>query len=169
MKVLQQISPVTQISPDFPIPGLTADERTIVSQALAILERHLRQPGDAFLSMAEAGQWLRLRMASLERETLVVLLLDNQNRLLEWETLFTGTLNHTAVYPREIVKLALAQNAAAVIIAHNHPSGAPEPGKADRMITKRVADALDLVEIRLLDHFVVGHKDVVSFAERGWL
>ncbi|MNZ64575.1 hypothetical protein D3C78_827480 [compost metagenome] len=98
----------------------------------------------------------------------LVLYLDNQNRLLECETLFTGTINHTEVHSREVVKLALRHNAAAVILAHNHPSGETEPSKQDRNITQHLVKALAMVEVRVLDHLIVG-IDVLSFAERGWL
>ncbi|EBY2224711.1 DNA repair protein RadC [Salmonella enterica subsp. enterica serovar Arechavaleta] len=113
--------------------------------------------------------WLRLQLASLEREEFTVLFLDNQHRLIAHETLFTGTINHTQVHPREVVKSGLKHNAAAIIVAHCHPSGLAEPGQADRQITERLRQALNLVDIRLLDHLVVGGMDIVSFAERGWL
>jgi DNA repair protein RadC len=97
------------------------------------------------------------------------LFLDNQHRLIACETVSIGTINQTSVYPREIVKTALGHNAAAVVVAHNHPSGVAEPSMADRAITKRLQDALSLVEVRTLDHIVLGHGESVSFAERGWL
>ena len=106
-------------------------------------------------------------MAGLEREVFMVLFLDNQHRLLGHETLFTGTISHTEVHPREIIKATLHHNAAAVIFAHNHPSGEAEPSKADRLITSSLASALLLVEVRTIDHFVVGQREVVSFADRG--
>lgn len=99
----------------------------------------------------------------------MLLWLDNQNRLIAHETLFKGTINSTEVHPREVVKSGLKHNAAAAVLAHNHPSGQAEPSHADQQITKRLKSALTLVDIRLLDHLVVGGMDVVSFAERGWL
>ncbi|HAF5790825.1 TPA: DNA repair protein RadC, partial [Salmonella enterica] len=99
----------------------------------------------------------------------MVLYLNNQHRLLAHETLFTGTVNRTEVHPREVLKRALHFNAAAVILAHNHPSGDPAPSPEDRTITERLVQALNLVDIRLLDHLVVGGMEIVSFAERGWL
>lgn len=99
----------------------------------------------------------------------MVLYLNNQHRLLAHETLFTGTINRTEVHPREVLKRALHFNAAAVILAHNHPSGDPAPSPEDRAITERLVQALALVDIRLLDHLVVGGMEIVSFAERGWL
>lgn len=151
------------LSPAFPV-----NEQRIIRQALRLLEKYQRQPGESFTSTSFTKTWLQLRMVGLEREIFIVLYLDNQHRLLERETLFTGTLSHTEVHPREVVKAALRHNAAAVILAHNHPSGETEPSQADRHITKRVANALALVEVRVLDHLVVG-DDVMSFAERGWL
>ncbi|ELJ7525954.1 DNA repair protein RadC [Salmonella enterica] len=140
-----------------------------IREALTLPERQLREPGAAFTSTQAARDWLRLRMAGLEREEFMVLYLDNQHRLIAHETLFTGTINHTQVHPREVVKSGLKHNAAAVIVAHCHPSGLAEPGQADRQITERLRQALNLVDIRLLDHLVAGGMEIVSFAEKGWL
>jgi DNA repair protein RadC len=107
-------------------------------------------------------------MASYEREVFAVLLLDNQHRLIEYQELFFGTIDAASVYPREVVKVAFNCNAAAVIFAHNHPSGIAEPSNADKHITQKLRDALALIDIRVLDHFVVG-ETCVSFAERGYL
>ena len=104
-----------------------------------------------------------------QREVFVVLLLDARHQLLEYRELFQGTINGATVHPREVVKLALIKNAAAVIVAHNHPSGNAEPSKSDIGITRRLKTALQLMEIRLLDHFVVGRGEVVSLADRGQL
>ncbi|EAA4513244.1 DNA repair protein RadC [Salmonella enterica subsp. enterica serovar Vitkin] len=143
-------------------------QRTIL-EALALLESQLREPGAAFTSSHAVRDWLRLQLATQEREEFIVLWLDNQHRLLTQETLFTGTINHTEVHPREVVKSGLKHNAAAALVAHCHPSGLADPSQADRRITERLKQALDLVDIRLLDHLVVGGMDIVSFAERGWL
>lgn len=125
---------------------------------------------DALASPAAVRQWLRLRLGGLPNEVFVALWLDAQNRLIEAHTLFTGTLTQTSVYPREVVKAALARNAAAVILAHNHPSGVAEPSRADEMLTRALKDALALVDVRVLDHFVVaGGASPLSFAERGLL
>ncbi|EAO7619286.1 hypothetical protein BCN12_28780 [Salmonella enterica] len=140
-----------------------------IREALTLLEHQLREPGAAFTSTQAARDWLRLRIAGLEREEFMVLYLNNQHQLLAHETLFTGTVNRTEVHPREVVKAALKHNAAAVIVAHCHPSGLAEPGQADRQITERLRQALNLVDIRLLDHLVVGGMEIVSFAEKGWL
>lgn len=148
---------------------LPACAQQTIREALTLLERQLREPGAAFTSSNAVRDWLRLQLTSLEREEFIALFLDNQHRLITHETLFTGTINHTQVHPREVVKAALKHNAAAVIIAHCHPSGLAEPSLADRHITERLKQALDLVDIRLLDHLVVGGMDIVSFAESGWL
>lgn len=108
-------------------------------------------------------------MGTLEREEFIVLYLNNQNQLLAHETLFTGTLSHTEVHPREVVKRALYFNAAAVIFAHNHPSGEVAPSQADKAITQRLVQALMLVEIRVPDHLIVGGRQIFSFVEHGLL
>lgn len=113
--------------------------------------------------------WLKLRCAQLEHEVFIVLYLDVQNHLIEDEEIFRGTLTHTSVYPREVVKSALARNAASVILAHNHPSGHPEPSAADLALTRQLASALSIVEVRVVDHFIVAGESVVSFAEKGLL
>ncbi|EPC6070157.1 MULTISPECIES: RadC family protein [Enterobacter cloacae complex] len=149
-------------------PDLPVTEARTIRRALRLLEKYQRQPGEQFNSTTFTKTWLQLRLALQEREVFLVLYLDNQNRLLKCETLFTGTINHTEVHPREVVKLALRHNAAAVILAHNHPSGETEPSKQDRNITQHLVNALAMVEVRVLDHLIVG-IDVLSFAERGWL
>jgi DNA repair protein RadC len=111
--------------------------------------------------------YLRLTLGNRPREAFVAVLLDAQNRVITQEELFQGTLTQTSVYPREVVKCALRHNAAAVIFAHNHPSGVAEPSQADQTLTDTLRRALALVDVRVLDHFVVGHGRVTSFAERG--
>jgi DNA repair protein RadC len=125
--------------------------------------------GNALTSPEAVRDYLRLTLSSLPHEAFVVLFLDSQHRLLSADELFRGTLAQTSVYPREIVKAALARNAAAVIFAHNHPSGVAEPSRADELLTQALKQALALVDIRTLDHFVVAGHRVVSFAERGLL
>lgn len=144
------------------------DQQTIRT-ALTLLECQLREPGAAFTSSNSVRDWLRLQLATLDREAFTVLWLDNQHRLIAHDTLFLGTINSITVHPREVVKSGLKNNAAAAVLAHNHPSGEAEPSQADRLITERLKQALDMVDIRLLDHLVVGAMDIVSFAERGWL
>ncbi len=113
--------------------------------------------------------YLQYSIGLEHREVFMTLYLDSQHRLIKAEPLFYGTIDASPVYPRIVVQSALAHNAAAVILAHNHPSGVAEPSRADRAITERLTQAMALVDIKLLDHFVVGDAEVISFAERGWL
>ncbi len=140
--------------------------------SLAIAARVLRAPLRA-VSVLDSPQrvrdWLALWLAGREHEVFVVLFLDARHRLLGERELFRGTLTQTSVYPREVVKAALGANAAGVILAHNHPSGVAEPSRADEQLTTILRDALALVDVRVLDHFVVAREAVVSFAERGLL
>ena len=125
---------------------------------------------DTFSSPGQVRDWLRLKLATLQNEVFMALWLDAQNRLLKAEELFSGTLTQTSVYPREVVKSALGHNAAAVILAHNHPSGIAEPSRADELLTKALKDALAMVDVKVLDHFIVaGNTPPLSFAERGLL
>ncbi|HEX4501632.1 MAG TPA: DNA repair protein RadC [Scandinavium sp.] len=149
-------------------PVFLPNEQRVIRRALRLLEKYQRQRNDSFTSTCFIKIWLQLQMAHQEREVFIVMYLDNQHCLLERETLFTGTLSHTEVHPREVVKSALKHNAAAVILAHNHPSGTTEISQQDKHITQRIMKALALVEVRVLDHLVVGNE-VVSFAELGLL
>jgi DNA repair protein RadC len=124
---------------------------------------------DALSSPEKVSDYLRLKLGGQEREVFVVLFLDAQNRVQSQETLFEGTLTQTSVYPREVVKRALHHNAASVIFAHNHPSGIAEQSRADELITQALKKALGLVDIRVLDHFIVAGHQTMSFAERGLL
>jgi DNA repair protein RadC len=125
---------------------------------------------DALSSPGRVRDWLRLKLASRPHEVFMALWLDAQNRLIRADELFTGTLTQTSVYPREVVKAALAHNAAAVILAHNHPSGIAEPSTADQALTGNLKTALAMVDVKLLDHFIVaGNTTPLSFAERGLL
>ena len=123
--------------------------------------------GETIRSPADTEAFLQARMRHLDHELFCCLFLDNRHRVLHFGELFRGTIDGTSVYPREVVKEALAVNAAAVILAHNHPSGVAEPSQADERITRRLKAALDLVDIRLLDHFVVGDGSATSLAQRG--
>ncbi len=145
------------------------------AQLQAVLEmgrRHLwerLQRGDALGSPEDTRRFLSARLRDYPHEVFACLFLDNRHRVITFEELFRGTIDAASVYPREVVKRALTLNAAAIIIAHNHPSGVAEPSSADRALTRRLQEALQLVDIRLLDHFVVGDGPPVSFAERGLL
>lgn len=151
-------------------PSRIVDEN-ILRQAMEILERRLyREHTDPFQSPEVVGQYLQLKLAQLEHEEFHVLWLDTKHVPLAMECLAIGSIDGASVYPREVVKAGLRQNAAAAIVAHNHPSGNPEPSDADRLITRRLKEALALVEIRLLDHFIVGGvKKPTSLASRGWI
>jgi DNA repair protein RadC len=145
------------------------------AQLQAVLEmgqRHLAeslQRESALTNPDLTRNYLSSRLRDLKQEVFAVLFLDTQHRVIAFEELFRGTIDGTSVYPREVVKRALAHNAAALILAHNHPSGVAEPSLADRQITERLCSALLLVDVRVLDHMVVGDAEVISFAERGWL
>jgi DNA repair protein RadC len=140
----------------------------ILAMANRLIGRQFAR-GRAIQNPKEAAAWLPPKLAPLSHETFWVLFLDNQHRVLAFEQLFQGTLDSTSVYPREVVKRTLQLNAAALIFAHNHPSGHPEPSTADHTITQRLKKALSLIDVRVLDHFVVGGDQVISLAERaGW-
>ena len=125
---------------------------------------------DTFASPGQVRDWLRLKLATRQNDVFMALWLDAQNQLLKAEELFCGTLTQTSVYPREVVKSALSNNAAAVILAHNHPSGIAEPSSADQLLTKVLKEALAMVDVKVLDHFIVaGNTTPLSFAERGLL
>lgn len=123
--------------------------------------------GETIRSPADTEAFLQARMRHLDHELFCCLFLDNRHRVLRFDELFRGTIDGTSVYPREVVKEALAVNAAAVILAHNHPSGVAEPSQADERITRRLKSALDLVDIRLLDHLIIGDGKATSLARRG--
>ena len=152
------------------IKGLGPAKRAEVVAVLEIARRALAQQlaeRALFDSPQRVKDYLALHLRPLGHEAFGVLFLDSQQRLLAFEIMFRGTLAHTSVHPREIVKRALALNAAAVVLAHNHPSGVAEPSRADEQVTQAVRAALQLVDVRVLDHLVVGANDVLSFAERG--
>lgn len=150
-------------------PAKYAQLQAVMELARRALAEQLRER-DLLGSPEAVRDWLRLHLAHLPHEVFWVILLDNQNRLIEGVELFRGTLGQTSVYPREVVKLALARNAGAVILAHNHPSGTREPSPADLHLTRTLKGALALIDIPVLDHFIVaGSSAPVSFAERGLL
>lgn len=140
----------------------------MVREALEFLEsKYARE--EAFTSPQKVGQYLTLKLAEYESEVFGIAFLDTRHRLIVFDIMFQGTIDGCTVHPRVIAKQALVHNAAAVILAHNHPSGIPEPSGADRHITTRIKDALALLDIRTLDHIVVGGGQYVSFSERGYL
>ncbi len=136
--------------------------------AMRILGERARHQ-DALSSPGAVRDYLRLALTGKEREEFWCVYLDAQNRVLAFESLFAGTLTQTSVYPREVVKYCLAHNAAAVIFAHNHPSGVTEPSRADELLTQSLKQALALVDVKVLDHFIIAGNAALSFAERGLL
>lgn len=152
--------------------GLGEAKFVQLQAVLEMTQRYLAETlkrGDALTSPQQTKLYLTSVLRDRHREAFYILFLDNQHRVIQDEILFEGTIDAASVYPREVVKRALQLNAAALILAHNHPSGIAEPSQSDRRITQRLIDALALVDIRVLDHFVVGDGEVVSFAERGWI
>ena len=150
-------------------PAKYAQLQAVLEMARRALSEQMQQ-NDAFLTPGAVRDYLRLHLAGLAHEVFFALWLDAQNRLIAGEELFRGTLTQTSVYPREVVKKALWHNAAAVVFAHNHPSGVSEPSFADESLTRELRQALALVDVRVLDHFIVaGASQPLSFAERGLL
>ncbi len=144
-------------------------ERLILSKAARILEARVRAEAVPLNSPSLVREWLALQFSGLEREMFGVIFLDIQNRLIDFEVLFAGTLTQTSVFPREVVKAVLARNAAAVLLVHNHPSGCAEPSHADEVLTQALKQALAMVDTKVLDHFIVAGSVVLSFTERGLL
>lgn len=149
----------------------TEKELEILEKARDIIAKKARGAKRAFSDPNEVRRYLQFahEVKESEREVFRALFLDNQHRLIKDEIIFMGTIDASPVYPRVVAQKAMSCNAASVIFSHNHPSGVAEPSNADRSITNRLKDALALIDIRVLDHFVVGEQEVVSFAERGWL
>ena len=153
------------------VRGLGEAKYAQLHAGLEIARRHLAEALDgrpALKDPAAVRRLLQARLRDREHETFAALFLDNQHRVIAFDELSQGTIDGASVYPREVIKAALKHGAAAVIFAHNHPSGVAEPSAADRTLTERLKSALAQVDIRVLDHFVVGEQ-VVSFAERGWI
>ena len=153
-------------------PGLGSAKLAQLKAALELARRALKEDlssRDALSSPRAVRDYLRLALAGREQEVFAVLLLDAQHRVISCQELFHGTLTQTSVYPREVVKCALKHNAAAVIFAHNHPSGVAEPSHADEILTRSLKSALALVDVQVLDHFIVAGTRTMSFAERGLL
>jgi DNA repair protein RadC len=154
------------------VKGLGPAKRAEVSALLEIARRSLQQElaqAPAFDSPQAVKDYLALHLSHLPYEVFAVLFLDSQHKLLKLEEMFRGTLSQTSVYPREVVRRALDHNAGAVILAHNHPSGVAEPSRSDELLTQALKNALQLVDVRVLDHLIVGRFGVMSFAERGLL
>ena len=148
--------------------SFTGDD--IISFADEILVERLARPSaECFQNPDDVKTFLKLRLASYKSEVFSICFLDNRHRLLSFDEMFYGTIDGASVHPREVVRRALEHNAAAVILAHNHPSGVAEPSRADTQLTRRLSDALGLIDVRVVDHIVVGVEETVSFAERGMI
>lgn len=144
-------------------------ENEQIDQALSIMRGRMATFGISLTSPQVVREYLTLKLADLEREVFGVMLVNAQNKLIHDEELFAGTLTQTSVYPREVVKLALKHNAHNVVLYHNHPSGVAEPSRADEFLTETLKSALALIDVRVLDHVIVGGMNTVSFAEKGML
>ena len=152
------------------VPGLGDGHWTLLQAALEISRRHVFASlagADVLSSPEDVRHYLSLHLTGLDHEVFAALFLDNRHRVIEYRELFRGTIDSAAVYPREVVKRCLGVNAAAVIFAHNHPSGVAEPSDTDVRLTRKLVDALALVDVRVLDHLIVGQGEQSSLAERG--
>ena len=156
--------PAGVLSARFAMPD---HERAVIDAALTILGGYLRQPGAALHTPDGVKDYLRLHLATERRELFGVIFVDSQNRVIAFEVLFVGTLSQTSVYPREVVLAALGHEAAAVVLVHNHPSGSVQPSRADEGLTATLKNALSFVDVRVLDHMIVGGAAVLSMAEQG--
>lgn len=145
-----------------------AERHSVIDLALEVLAE-LHRPGQALASPGDTRRFLQLQLAARKAEVFGAVFLDTRNRVIDIEELFHGTIDGASVHPRVVVQRALEVNAAGTIVFHNHPSGEPEPSRADRALTRRLRDALSLVDVRMLDHIVIGAEGTVSFAERGLL
>lgn len=164
---------IKHISECLPAAGYDAKEARLVNKAITLLKSKLKKEGACITCIetasAEARLFINMALADREREVFLVMFLDSQHRIIESAELFQGTIDSATVYPREVVKAALSMNAAAVIIAHNHPSGDTTPSSADKNITKKIQESLSLVDIRVVDHIIVGGDKNFSFAAHGLL
>ena len=149
--------------------GLLARERGAIDKALQIVGRYLREPGAAFDSPFAVSAYLRLHLAAESYEVFAVLYLDTQNQAIAFERMFTGTLTQTSVYPREVLRAAIAHNAASVVLAHNHPSGNAHPSRADEHLTQAIKTALAMIDVRVLDHIIIAGSGSFSMAEKGMI
>jgi DNA repair protein RadC len=166
------VTPMLEASDLESVKGLGPAKRAQFAAAIELARRSLQEKlkaSTALTSPQAVRDYLRLRLASRKEEVFLCIWLDAQHKAIDVQQAFTGTLTQTSVYPREIVKAALRYNAAAVIFAHNHPSGVAQPSQSDELLTRNLRDALALVEVKVLDHFIVAGHQAISFAERGLL
>ncbi|MBF8178371.1 DNA repair protein RadC [Herminiimonas contaminans] len=148
---------------------LTAVDTWIVHRAIEILDEHVIKHGPKLTSPKDVMDYLRLQLLHEMREVFAVVFMDTQHRVLAYEELFFGTIHQTSVYPRAIVQRAMSLNAASMILAHNHPSGSTQPSEADKQLTNRLKSLLESIDVRVLDHFIIGEEGTFSFAEHGLL
>jgi DNA repair protein RadC len=160
---------VRSASPAPYISQVTDADDAIIRQALDLLDERMRKDGSMLTDPTQAASYVSLQLGACAREVFGALFMDTRHRVIAWEELFYGTIDGAEVHPREVAKRALHHNAAAVILAHNHPSGNMEPSAADRAVTARIKQALALIDVRVLDHFVVAGGSSVSLAARGWV
>ena len=146
----------------------TYDDQSVIDKAIEILDDRIKHR-DAFTSVDETKKYIRLKLSGLEHEVFSLMLLDSRHHLIDFVELFRGTIDGAAIYPREVLKMVLKHNAAAVIFAHNHPSGNSRASRADKSLTKRLKTALDLINVRVLDHIIIGDGEPYSFSEQGIL
>jgi DNA repair protein RadC len=149
--------------------GATLTDDDILHAAEGILEHKLMRSGETLGDPAASARYLKARLAGYPYEVFACLFLDNRHRVIAFEELFRGSIDGCSVHPREVIRSCIKHNAAAVIFAHNHPSGVSEPSAADRAITQRLKEALDYIDVRVLDHLVVGAGEPTSLALRGWV
>ena len=145
----------------------TESDDSIINKALSILAKRMKKIGQVFSSPDSVKSFCALKIGALEHEVFGVLFLDSQNRLIDFQEMFRGTLSQTSVYPREVVKACLSINAASVILTHNHPSGSLTPSRADESLTQVLKTALALIDVRVLDHIIVSSANSLSMAEKG--
>lgn len=155
----------TEDHPDYEV-GKTDAENQIISDALNILESRIKEKGEFMENPNNVENFLRIQFSEMEHEAFSVIFLDNQHRMIAFEEMFRGTINGSSVHPREVVKAALKHNASAIILSHNHPSGIAIPSGADKSITKTLVSALELIDVRILDHIIIG-VDSFKFSEAG--
>lgn len=156
----------TRTNQDYRFSKPMTEHQILEKAAEIVATKFISSEGDAFTNVGNTKDFLSFKLANYEREVFAVMLLNTQHQLIEYRELFFGTIDSASVHPREVVKVALEVNASAIIFAHNHPSGIAEPSESDKRITKRLTGALGLIDVRVLDHVVVG-RTPVSFAERG--
>ena len=149
-----------------PISANKINEDEVINNALNILSSRIKRPNNFITSVKDTKAFFTLKLSELEHEVFSILFLNNKHAVIKYKEMFRGTVDSASVYPREVVKEALAYNASAVVLAHNHPSGIAEPSQADITITAKLKEALELIDVRVLDHLIIG-SEVVSFAERG--